>query len=183
VQTLLGRFVLGEGELDAAITRATQCRDALQARLATLQREGVNLFDQNYKLIANTDPKQYMTGYTERFAQICQEEIDRLTKGTAGGIVTFIVDTKGYCPVNNSWVSKAPTGNRAVDLPVCRNRRMFSDPVGLRAATNTQRFLLQTYLRDTGEIMTEIDVPFFFEGRHWGNMRMGFDASRLLGKT
>ena len=183
VQELLGRFVLGEGELDAAITRATGCRDALQTRLATLQREGVNLFDQNYKLIANTDPKQYMTSYTERFAQICQEEIDRLTKGTPGGIVTFIVDTKGYCPVNNSWVSKAPTGNRAVDLPVCRNKRMFSDPVGLRAASNTQRFLLQTYLRDTGEIMTEIDVPFFFEGRHWGNMRMGFDASRLLGKS
>nr|WP_288466595.1 methyl-accepting chemotaxis protein [uncultured Pseudomonas sp.] len=183
VQELLGRFVLGEGELDAAITRATQCRDALQARLATLQREGVNLFDQNYKLIPNTDPKQYLTGYTERFAQICQEEIDRLTKGTQGGIVTFIVDNKGYCPVNNSWVSKPPTGNRAVDLPVCRNKRMFSDPVGLRAAGNTQRFLLQTYLRDTGEIMTEIDVPFFFEGRHWGNMRMGFDASRLLGKS
>ncbi|UUD63702.1 methyl-accepting chemotaxis protein [Pseudomonas seleniipraecipitans] len=182
VQTLLGRFVLGQGELDAAITRASQCRDALQVRLAALQREGVNLFDQNYRLIPNTDPKQYMTGYTDRFAQICQEEIDRLTKGTPGGIVTFIVDTKGYCPVNNSWVSKAPTGNRATDLPVCRNKRMFSDPVGLRAATNTQRFLLQTYLRDTGEIMTEIDVPFIFDGRHWGNMRMGFDASKLLAK-
>ncbi|UCJ14811.1 methyl-accepting chemotaxis protein [Pseudomonas sp. MM211] len=182
VQTLLGRFVLGQGELDAAITRASQCRDILQVRLAALQREGVNLFDQNYRLIPNTDPKQYMTGYTERFAQICQEEIDKLTKGTSGGIVTFIVDNKGYCPVNNSWVSKAPTGNRAVDLPVCRNKRMFSDPVGLRAATNTQRFLLQTYLRDTGEIMTEIDVPFIFDGRHWGNMRMGFDASRLLAK-
>lgn len=183
VQTLLGRFVLGQGELDAAITRASQCRDSLQSRLAALQREGVNLFDQNYRLIANTDPKQYMTGYTERFAQICQEEIDKLTKGTPGGIVTFIVDNKGYCPVNNSWVSKAPTGNRTVDLPVCRNKRMFSDPVGLRAATNTQRFLLQTYLRDTGEIMTEIDVPFIFDGRHWGNMRMGFDASRLLAKS
>lgn len=182
VQTLLGRFVLGQGELDASITRASQCRDALQVRLAALQREGVNLFDQNYRLIPNTDPKQYMTGYTDRFAQICQEEIDRLTKGTPGGIVTFIVDTKGYCPVNNSWVSKAPTGNRATDLPVCRNKRMFSDPVGLRAATNTQRFLLQTYLRDTGEIMTEIDVPFIFDGRHWGNMRMGFDASKLLAK-
>lgn len=182
VQTLLGRFVLGQGELDAAITRASQCRDALQTRLAALQREGVNLFDQNYRLIPNTDPKQYMTGYTDRFAQICQEEIDRLTKGTPGGIVTFIVDTKGYCPVNNSWVSKAPTGNRATDLPVCRNKRMFADPVGLRAATNTQRFLLQTYLRDTGEIMTEIDVPFIFDGRHWGNMRMGFDASKLLAK-
>ena len=37
-------------------------------------------------------------------------------------------------------------------------------------------------LRDTGEIMTEIDVPFFFDGRHWGNLRMGFDSSVLLAK-
>lgn len=180
VQALLGRFVLGHGALDAGITRASHCRDRLQVRLAALQREGVNLFDQNYKLIPGTDPKQYTTSYTERFAQICQEECDALTKGTRGGKVTFIVDSKGYCPVNNSWVSKKPTGERAIDLPVCRNKRMFADPIGLRAAANQQRFLLQTYLRDTGEIMTEIDVPFFFEGRHWGNLRMGFDAAQLL---
>ncbi|RMV53607.1 Methyl-accepting chemotaxis protein [Pseudomonas syringae pv. helianthi] len=182
VQALLGRFVLGHGELDAAITRASHCRDILQARLAELHKQGVNLFDQSYTLIPGTDPKQYMTGYTERFAQVCQEECDKLTKGTRGGKVTFIVDNKGYCPVNNSWVSLKPTGDRAVDLPVCRNKRMFSDPIGLRAAGNKQRFLLQTYLRDTGEIMTEIDVPFFFEGRHWGNLRMGFDAALLLGR-
>ena len=182
VQTLLGKFVLGHGALDAAITRASACRDTLQVRLAAAQREGLNLFDQSYKLIPNTDPKQYLTSYTERFAQICQEECDKLTKGTVGGKVSFIVDSKGYCPVNNSWVSKKPTGDRAVDLPVCRNKRMFADPIGLRAAGNTQRFLLQTYLRDTGEIMTEIDVPFFFEGRHWGNLRMGFDAGLLLAK-
>ncbi|RMV71939.1 Methyl-accepting chemotaxis protein [Pseudomonas caricapapayae] len=182
VQALLGRFVLGHGELDAAITRASHCRDILQARLAELHKQGVNLFDQSYTLIPGTDPKQYMTGYTERFAQVCQEECDKLTKGTRGGKVTFIVDNKGYCPVNNSWVSLKPTGDRAVDLPVCRNKRMFSDPIGLRAAGNQQRFLLQTYLRDTGEIMTEIDVPFFFEGRHWGNLRMGFDAALLLGR-
>ncbi|KPY86494.1 Methyl-accepting chemotaxis protein [Pseudomonas syringae pv. tagetis] len=182
VQALLGRFVLGHGELDAAITRASHCRDILQVRLAELHKQGVNLFDQSYKLIPGTDPKQYMTGYTERFAQVCQEECDKLTKGTRGGKVTFIVDNKGYCPVNNSWVSLKPTGDRAVDLPVCRNKRMFSDPIGLRAAGNKQRFLLQTYLRDTGEIMTEIDVPFFFDGRHWGNLRMGFDAALLLGR-
>ncbi|RMM04933.1 Histidine kinase, HAMP region: chemotaxis sensory transducer [Pseudomonas caricapapayae] len=182
VQALLGRFVLGHGELDAAITRASHCRDILQARLAELHKQGVNLFDQSYTLIPGTDPKQYMTGYTERFAQVCQEECDKLTKGTRGGKVTFIVDNKGYCPVNNSWVSLKPTGDRAVDLPVCRNKRMFSDPIGLRAAGNKQRFLLQTYLRDTGEIMTEIDVPFFFDGRHWGNLRMGFDAALLLGR-
>jgi methyl-accepting chemotaxis protein len=180
VQTMLGKFVLGHGALDAAITRASQCRDILQERLAALHRDGLNLFDQSYQLIPNTDPKQYLTRYTERFAQVCQEECDKLTKGTKGGKVSFIVDNKGYCPVNNSWVSQKPTGDRATDLPVCRNKRMFADPIGLRAAGNTQRFLLQTYLRDTGEIMTEIDVPFFFEGRHWGNLRMGFDAAVLL---
>jgi methyl-accepting chemotaxis protein len=182
VQAMLGSFVLGHGALDAAVTRAGNCRDVLQQRLADLQREGLNLFDQNYKPIPNTDPKQYVTSYSERFAKVCQEEIDALTKGTKGGKVSFIVDNRGYCPVNNSWVSKPPTGDRATDLPVCRNKRMFADPVGLRAAGNTQRFLLQTYLRDTGEIMTEIDVPFFFEGRHWGNLRMGFDSSVLLAK-
>lgn len=180
VQALLGKFVLGHGQLDAAITRASHCRDVLQLRLAELPGQGVNLFDQSYKPIPNTDPKQFMTSYTERFAQVCQEECDKLTKGTRGGKVTFIVDAKGYCPVNNSWVSQKPTGNREVDLPVCRNKRMFSDPIGLRAAGNKQRFLLQTYLRDTGEIMTEIDVPFFFDGRHWGNLRLGFDAAVLL---
>ncbi|TBU98778.1 methyl-accepting chemotaxis protein [Phytopseudomonas dryadis] len=180
VQTLLGRFVLGQGELDAAITRASLCRDVLQLRLEVLQDEGLNLFEQNYRLIPDTDPKQYLTRYTERFAQICQDEIDALTRSTPGGIVTFLVDTQGYCPVNNSWVSKTPTGNRSVDLPVCRDKRLFADPVGLRAASNTQRFLLQTYLRDTGEIMTEIDVPLFFAGRHWGNLRMGFDAAQML---
>ncbi|WP_335945992.1 methyl-accepting chemotaxis protein [Pseudomonas sp. G166] len=180
VQALLGRFVLGHGKLDAAITRASQCRDILQVRLEALQKEGLNLFDQNYQLIPGTDPKQYMTSYTERFAQVCQEECDTLTRSTPGGKVSFIVDTKGYCPVNNSWVSKQPTGDRAVDLPVCRNKRIFGDPIGLRAAGNVQRFLLQTYLRDTGEIMTEIDVPFFFGGRHWGNLRVGFDAAVLL---
>jgi methyl-accepting chemotaxis protein len=181
VQAMLGSFVLGHGALDAAITRASECRDVLQQRLAGLQREGLNLFDQHYKPIPDTDPKQYVTHYSERFAKVCQEELDTLTKGTKGGKVSFIVDNKGYCPVNNSWVSKQPTGDRAIDLPVCRNKRMFADPVGLRAASNTQRFLLQTYLRDTGEIMTEIDVPFFFDGRHWGNLRMGFDSSVLLG--
>ncbi|AEV62593.1 methyl-accepting chemotaxis protein [Pseudomonas ogarae] len=180
VQTLLGRFVLGHGKLDAAITRASECRDTLQVRLEALQGEGLNLFDQNYQLIPGTDPKQYMASYTERFAQVCQEECDKLTRSTPGGKVSFIVDSKGYCPVNNSWVSKPPTGDRAVDLPVCRNKRIFNDPIGLRAAGNVQRFLLQTYLRDTGEIMTEIDVPFFFGGRHWGNLRVGFDAAVLL---
>ncbi len=180
VQDTIGRFVLGHGQLDAAISRSAQCRDQLQARLIELQRSGVNLFDQQYRPVPGTDPQQFLTGYTQRMAEVCQSSCDQLVKDTPGGKVAFIVDSQGYCPVNNSWFSRPPTGDRSKDLVGSRDKRKFTDPSGLRAARNTQRFLLHTYVRDTGEIMTEIDVPFFIEGRHWGTLRLGFDASAML---
>ena len=72
------------------------------------------------------------------------------------------------------------TGDLSTDLINSRNQRIFNDPAGLRAARNKQRFLLQTYMRDTGEIMTEVDMPVYIEGQHWGNLRLGFDASAVI---
>ena len=34
--------------------------------------------------------------------------------------------------------------------------------------------LLQTYRRDTGEIMHDISVPIQVNGRHWGGFRIGY---------
>lgn len=180
VQDTIGRFVVGHGELDATITRAGHCRDKLQQQMTDLHQTGVNIFDQTYRPISGTDPKQYLTGYTQRFAELCQSECDQLVKSTPGGRVAFMVDIQGYCPVNNSWFSKQPTGDPAIDLASSRDKRMFTDPAGIRAARNTQRFLLHTYVRDTGEIMTEIDLPLFIGQRHWGTLRLGFDASAML---
>lgn len=100
-----------------------------------------------------------------------------------GGKFCLAVDTNGYGATHNSWYSKAPSGDAAVDLVNSRDKRIFNDPAGLRAARNTQRFLLQTYARDTGEIMTELDVPIMVNGRHWGGLRLGFDASAMLTAT
>ena len=61
-----------------------------------------------------------------------------------------------------------------------RDKRLFNDTAGLKAAKNTLPFLLQTYLRDTGEIMTEIDLPVYVDGRHWGGLRFGFDPQMML---
>ncbi|MBT7088489.1 chemotaxis protein, partial [bacterium] len=35
-------------------------------------------------------------------------------------------------------------------------------------------FLLQIYIRDTGEIMADLSVPVFVLGRHWGAVRIGY---------
>jgi hypothetical protein len=41
----------------------------------------------------------------------------------------------------------------------------------------TEKVLLQTYRRDTGEVMHDLSVPIFLKGRHWGGFRMGYKAS------
>jgi methyl-accepting chemotaxis protein len=57
---------------------------------------------------------------------------------------------------------------------------MFTDATGKRGAANLQRFLLQTYRRDTGEILCDLSMPIFLEGRHWGCLRLGFQPEVLL---
>jgi methyl-accepting chemotaxis protein len=60
------------------------------------------------------------------------------------------------------------SGDEEKDLVNSRDKRMFADPAGLKSARNTEPFLLHTYMRDTGEILSELTLPVFLDGRHWG---------------
>lgn len=180
VQELIGRFTVGRGHLDANIQKACQTRDLIQTKIEAMHKQGVNVFDQQYQPIPGSAPVKYKTSFDGRFETEIQPLYDQLARAAAGGKFVLAVDTNGYGPTHNSWYSKAPTGDKATDLVNSRDKRIFNDPAGLRAARNTQRFLLQTYVRDTGEIMTELDVPIHVNGRHWGGLRLGFDASHML---
>jgi len=59
-----------------------------------------------------------------------------------------------------------------------RTKRIFDDPTGRRCGAHTESFLLQTYKRDTGEILHDLSVPIYVKGQHWGGFRMGFKSSR-----
>ena len=180
VQALIGRFTVGQGDLDANIQLASRIRDDVQRRIEAIARTGVNVFDQQYRPVPGSKPQKYSTSWDKQFEQSLQPLFDKLARGAVGGKFSLAVDTNGYGATHNSWYSKPPTGDAAVDLVNSRDKRLFNDPAGLRAARNTQRFLLQTYVRDTGEIMTELDVPIMVDGRHWGGLRLGFDASTML---
>jgi len=39
---------------------------------------------------------------------------------------------------------------------------------------HTQPRKLQTYRRDTGELMFDMSVPIYVNGRHWGGFRIGY---------
>lgn len=179
VQQLIGRFIVGVGEFDQAIQQMSVYRDRMQQRIGELKRGGLDVFDQRYQPIVGSKPQKYSTAYDEVFAREFQLMYDQLAKQIAGGKFSLLVDSNGYGPSHNSWYSQKPTGDAATDLVNSRDKRLFNDPAGLRAAKNTLPFLLQTYMRDTGEIMTELDMPLYIDGRHWGNLRFGFDAHQL----
>ncbi|WP_137936721.1 methyl-accepting chemotaxis protein [Chitinivorax sp. B] len=180
VQELIGRFVVGVGEFDKAIQTTARFRDQIVERMWEMKRGGVDIFDQRYVPITSTNPQKYRTAYDEQFARTFQPEFDQLARAIPGGKFALLVDTKGYAPTHNSWYSKPPTGHMESDLVNSRDKRIFADEAGLRAARNTLPFLLHTYLRDTGEIMTEIDMPVYIDKRLWGNLRVGFDSSIML---
>lgn len=95
-------------------------------------------------------------------------------------VYAVLVDRNGYVPTHNSIVNKKLTGNFVYDLDNNRTKRIFNDPVGLKAARNTTKpYLDQIYQRDTGETMWDISLPVFVKGRHWGAFRIGFS----MGKT
>ncbi|PHV00534.1 methyl-accepting chemotaxis protein [Iodobacter sp. BJB302] len=179
VQSLIGSFTVGKGELDATIQRAAQFRDQIAKHIAALKERGVDVFDQRYQAIPNTNPAKFKTSYSALFNNEIQALYDQLVKSTPGGKFSLAVDQNGYAPTHNSWCSKAMSGDLETDLVNSRDQRIFNDAVSLRAARNVQRFFLQTYVRDTGEILTELDLPIHINGQHWGGLRLGFDASTM----
>jgi methyl-accepting chemotaxis protein len=80
-------------------------------------------------------------------------------------------------PTHNDKFAKALTGNYDMDLINSRSKRLFNDRTGSRCGSHTKKMLLQTYKRDTGEIMHDLSVPIYVGGRHWGGFRMGYKAS------
>ncbi len=135
------------------------------------------LFDRNYQPIDNTNPKKYKTtfdDFTDVKLPVIQEPLlDKFKEMIYAGAV----DNNGYFPTHNAKFSKPLTGNFDIDVANNRNKRLFDDPTGIRCGGHTKQFLLQTYKRDTGEIMHDVSAPIFVNGKHWGGFRIGFTAN------
>jgi len=132
------------------------------------------LFSEQYTPIPNTNPQKYHTpfdGFTDSFLPAIQEPI---LARHANILYAGAVDRKGYFPTHNKKYSQPLTGKYDVDLVNNRSKRIFTDRTGQRAGSNTQPMLLQTYKRDTGEIIHDLSVPIMVAGRHWGGFRIGF---------
>ncbi|WP_018151126.1 methyl-accepting chemotaxis protein [Leeia oryzae] len=179
VQALVSRFRVGVGHMDHAITEVQKVRDIIQERLVALAAQGVDLFDRQYQPVANTNPTKYHTAYDRYFDATFQKLFDELAGKIPGCIFALCFDNKGYAPTHNSWFAKPMTGNPAKDLQDSRDKRIFHEPGIQGLSASTLPLLLQTYTRDTGEVLGTISAPLYIGGRHWGAMAIGFTPDAL----
>jgi methyl-accepting chemotaxis protein len=145
--------------------------------IATGQISESALFDRRYKPIPNTNPPKHTSAFdafTDRVLPAVQEKIlEQMPQLAYAGAV----DNNGYFPTHNKKFSKPLTGDYETDLVNNRTKRIFSDRTGARCGANTKPFLLQTYKRDTGEVMHDLSVPIHVNGKHWGGFRIGYRSS------
>ena len=135
------------------------------------------LFDRRYRPIPNTNPPKHNTlfdAFTDRVLPDLQEALlERMPQLAYAGAV----DDRGYFPTHNKKFSQPLTGDYDVDMVNNRTKRIFSDRTGKRCGANTEPFLLQTYKRDTGEVMHDLSAPIYVDGKHWGGFRIGYRSA------
>ncbi|MCL4425795.1 MAG: methyl-accepting chemotaxis protein [Firmicutes bacterium] len=152
------------------------------------------------------NPPKYITSWDWAFDKEVQKVLDSfLTKDQRIANVAA-PDINGYHYTHLSRHTRDWTGDQQKDLIGNRTKRIFDNRVEIRAARvgliDAEKiprratrnaflaagvdpdqplpegtFLLQTYARDTGEIMHDLAVPLWVKGRRCGAVRIGFKSS------
>lgn len=174
------RFKLGSGNFEKVLNQCWHYRDRCQELLKRYADRGVDIFDQNYKLIPNTSQPKYETSYDKQVENELQDLYDEILATIPGVISLIASDINGYAPTHCRKFS-IETGDPEKDFANSRHKRIYNDPVGIRSARNTEPFLAQTYFHPgTRRIFTDISSPMYINGRHWGAMRINLDPKVLL---
>ena len=133
-----------------------------------------DLFDRNYQAIPNTTPAKFRTRFDSYADQVLPGIQEPLLPRHEGLVFAIACTQQGYVPTHNKLFSQPLTGDAQVDTLQNRTKRKFADRTGIRCGSHQQAVLLQTYTRDTGELMHDLSVPIMLKGRHWGGLRLGY---------
>ncbi|MBN8452484.1 methyl-accepting chemotaxis protein [Accumulibacter sp.] len=167
--------VAAHSRMPDIVTEAARAVGALLDGAVDAGRIGLDdLFDDRYQPIANTRPQKYRTRFDEFTDQAVAPLQEQLLAQQQGLVYAICIDRNGYVPTHNRAFSHPLSGDEKLDFVRSRTKRIFDDPVGRRSGGHEHSFLLQTYRRDTGELMHDISAPIYVKGRHWGGFRIGY---------
>lgn len=157
---------------------ARQCRQDVEQEFHHILETNTltfnQLFDTFYIPIPGTHPQKYTTQYDKITDERIRIILDKYLEKDPRLIYVVAVDSNGYLPTHNSKYSQPLTDDPAYNIEHNRTKRIFNGRAGLAAARNKQRFLLQTYNRETGNTFYDLSVPIFVNSHHWGAIRVGF---------
>ncbi|MDI2595307.1 methyl-accepting chemotaxis protein [Pseudomonas sp. 681] len=193
-QRLAQTAVQMEGQAETISERLAQVGlDEYHQRIYDLAREGASqitarfeadidqgrvslddLFDRHYQAIPNTSPAKFQTRFDRYTDQVLPAIQEPLLQRHEGLVFAIACTQQGYVPTHNNAFSQPLTGDVQVDTVHSRTKRKFADRTGIRCGSHQQPVLLQTYTRDTGELMHDLSVPIMLKGRHWGGLRLGY---------
>jgi methyl-accepting chemotaxis protein len=164
--------------IKAAQEAAAQISKLLDDAVRTGAITAAELFDEQYKPIANTSPPQHTTRFVDLTDRLFPQVQERVLGLSDKVVFCIAADRNGYIATHNKKYCHPQRGDLTWDTANSRYRRIFNDRTGLASARNQRPFLLQTYRRDMGGgqfiVMKEAAVPIVVNGKHWGGLRLAF---------
>mgnify|MGYP001473386914 FL=1 len=181
-QELLSQFIIGYGGFEAITRLGMEWAGKIMQVMEEQAAKGVDLFAKDYRALNPGDRYvQYMTSYVSSLEPVLQPVLDGFLQEKPDFAYAVAANTDGYVPVHHANVSRPRTGNPDEDNTYSRNMRKYFDTrAEQRRCTHESPFLLQTFIRDTGQILNDLSIPLYVGGRHWGALIMGFETHHLL---
>lgn len=181
-QELLSQFNIGFGGFERVTQQCLAWAAQVEEVLEDYQRQGVNVLDTNYQAI---NPEGPIVQYNLSYIDTCQSKLQQLYDSFLQEQPEFSyavgITKDGLVPIHHAKISHPLTGDPEVDNLKTRHKRFyFSSRAEKRRCTHESPFLMQTFIRDTGEILNDLSIPLYVNGQRWGSLITGFDPSLLL---
>jgi len=194
-------------ERQVSLTKMLELRYQ-EATGALINRFG-RLFDVSRADPSGFSPPKYHTAYDALVDRAMMERMDAILAAEPRLTFALPFDLNAWAPAHNSVYSQDITGDPAKDLAGNRTKRFFLESGALTRASRMELgvelsgeiltraqisaagarltepahhrrpFLLQTYARDTGAVLTTLSVPLYVHGQRFGCVCLGWDPERL----
>lgn len=167
--------------IEAAQTAAGAIANRLEAALTRGDISLDDLFSEQYRQVAGSQPVQYTHPINTLTDRLFPEVQEPVLSQLPGVVFCIAVDHTGYVSTHNRQYCQPQRNDPVWNAAHSRWRRRFDDRTGLASARNEDPFLLQTYRRDMGGghfiLLKEVSAPIRVQGRHWGGLRLAYQFS------
>ncbi len=177
----LCRFRLGEGHLEMVTEKLFTRRDEIGQVLEELVAQGINVFDQQFKPVPNTNPQKHTVSWGDPYRKRIQPMLDQWDQGGKDGVIYMVpLDNNGYLAAARSVSSQPMTGDPKVDTARSTHQRFIVTGTELNNLRKCTYLAMGTFvLPGTDTVIIAMYVPVMVSGKRWGTLSAGIHPKAL----